>query len=143
MSAFQDRLDFILRVHCIFIVTSLRERLIVSTPGGEYKVRSFQISSSVEIWGLNWNNALYITILSTTILQMLLYTVHAWISDLQNQNGTHLFLVRISVSQAHPKSKQVTAITSSVLTRFASADWNQSSVMNKNRELTVCHRFTY
>ena len=30
MSAFQDRLDFILRLHCIFLVTSLRERLIVS-----------------------------------------------------------------------------------------------------------------
>ena len=30
MSAFQDRLDFILRVHCIFLVTSLREGLIVS-----------------------------------------------------------------------------------------------------------------
>ena len=30
MSAFQDRLDFILRVHCVFLVTSLKERLIVS-----------------------------------------------------------------------------------------------------------------
>ena len=48
MSAFQDRLDQ---------PKGAFDRLC--TPEGEYKVRSFQISSSVKIWGLNSKTRLY------------------------------------------------------------------------------------
>lgn len=60
MSAFQDRLDLIL-TGTLYISRNQPKGAFdrLCTPEGGYKVRSFQISSSVKIWGLNSKTTLY------------------------------------------------------------------------------------